>query len=63
MKFRALLHKGYSAFQLAGVMDVAYNNIKVLEAHELFSAIIKSTKYECTFEFGYKIDSPWVDVK
>ena len=48
---------------------------KVLEAYELFSAITKGTKYDCTFEFVYKIDRTvaailesakkraWVDVK
>ncbi len=69
------LHKGYSAFQPAGGIAIAYNDMKVLEAHELFSAITKGTKYDCTFEFGYKIDRTvaailksakernWVDVK
>ncbi|MBQ6131008.1 MAG: hypothetical protein IJL12_01520 [Selenomonadaceae bacterium] len=50
------LHKGYSAFQPAGGIAIAYNDMKVLEVHELFSAITKGTKYDCTFEFGYKID-------
>ncbi|MGN0950517.1 MAG: Gfo/Idh/MocA family protein [Mitsuokella sp.] len=68
-------HKGYSAFQPAGGIAIAYNDMKILEAHELFSAITKGTKYICNFEFGYKIDRTvkailesadkhaWVDVK
>ena len=50
------LQKGYSAFQPAGGIAIACNDMKVLEAHELFSAITKDIKYDCTFEFGYKID-------
>lgn len=69
------LHKGYSAFQPAGGISIAYNDMKILEIHELFSAITQGTKYDCTFEFGYKIDRTvaailasaekrgWVDVK
>ena len=30
--------------------------MKILEAHELFSAITQGTSYACNFEFGYKID-------
>lgn len=69
------LHKGYAAFQPAGGISIAYNDMKILEIHELFSAITQGTKYDCTFEFGYKIDRTvaailasaekrgWVDVK
>ena len=68
-------HKGYSAFQPAGGISIAYNDMKILEVHELFSAITKGTEYTCNFEFGYKIDRTvkailesadkhvWVDVK
>lgn len=68
-------HKGYSAFQPAGGIAIAYNDMKILEVHELFSAITKGTAYTCNFEFGYKIDHTvkailesadkhvWVDVK
>lgn len=68
-------HKGYSAFQPAGGIAIAYNDMKILEVHELFSAITKGTAYTCNFEFGYKIDRTvkailesadkhvWVDVK
>lgn len=68
-------HKGYSAFQPAGGIAIAYNDMKILEVHELFSAITKGTEYTCNFEFGYKIDRTvkailesadkhvWVDVK
>ena len=73
--FLTPLHKGYSAFQPAGGISIAYNDMKILEVHELFSAITQGTKYDCTFEFGYKIDRTvaailasaekrgWVDVK
>lgn len=49
-------HKGYSAFQPAGGISIAYNDMKILEAHELFSALTQGTPYTCNFEFGYKID-------
>jgi predicted dehydrogenase len=49
-------HKGYSAFQPAGGISIAYNDMKILEAHELFSALTQGTPYACNFEFGYKID-------
>lgn len=77
--FRTVLlnpkHKGYSAFQPAGGISIAYNDMKILEVHELFSALTKGTPYNCNFEFGYKIDRTvaavlesakkraWVDVK
>lgn len=58
--FRTVLlnphHKGYSAFQPAAGIAIAYNDMKVLEVHELLSAITKGTDYICDFEFGYKID-------
>jgi len=77
--FRTVLlnpkHKGYLAFQPAGGISIAYNDMKILEVHELFSAITQGTPYSCNFEFGYKIDRTvaavlewakkraWVDVK
>lgn len=77
--FRTVLlnpkHKGYSAFQPAGGISIAYNDMKILEVHELFSALTQGTPYTCNFEFGYKIDrtvaavlesartNAWVDVK
>lgn len=58
--FRTVLlnpkHKGYSAFQPAGGISIAYNDMKILEVHELFSALTQGTPYSCNFEFGYKID-------
>lgn len=47
-------HKGYSAFQPAGGIAIAYNDMKVLEAHELFSAITKGTKYCCKLNLVIK---------
>lgn len=69
------LMKGYNAFQPAGGISIAYNDMKILEVHELFSAITKGAPYVCDFEFGYKIDRTvdavlasaekrqWVEVK
>lgn len=77
--FRTVLlnpkHKGYSAFQPAGGISIAYNDMKILEVHELFAAITQGESYVCDFEFGYKIDrtvsavlesaqkNEWVEVK
>lgn len=58
--FRTVLlnpeHKGYSVFQPAGGISIAYNDMKVLEVHELMAAITTGTPYICNFNFGYKID-------
>lgn len=58
--FRTVLlnpkHKGYSAFQPAGGISIAYNDMKILEVHQLFSALTNGTPYTCDFEFAYKID-------
>lgn len=68
-------HKGYSAFYPAAGIGIGYNDMKVLEAHELLSAVSKGTPYVCNFEFGAKIDQTlgailesaaeqkWVNVK
>ena len=48
--------KGYAAFQPAGGISIAYNDMKILEVHELFSALTQGTPYACDFAFGYKID-------
>lgn len=77
--FRTVLlnpkHKGYSAFQPAGGISIAYNDMKILEVHELFAALTQNEPYTCNFEFGYKIDRTvaavlesakkraWTDVK
>lgn len=77
--FRTVLlnpkHKGYSAFQPAGGISIAYNDMKILEVYELFAAITQGESYVCDFEFGYKIDrtvsavlesaqkNEWVEVK
>lgn len=67
--------KGYSAFQPAGGISIAYNDMKILEVHELFAALTHNEPYACNFEFGYKIDRTvaavlesakkraWVEVK
>ncbi|WP_050182465.1 Gfo/Idh/MocA family protein [Domibacillus robiginosus] len=68
-------HKGYSAFYPAAGIAIGYNDMKVLEAHELLSAVSKGTSYTCDFEFGAQIDQTvdailesaakqqWVNVK
>lgn len=77
--FRTVLlnphHKGYSAFQPAGGIAIAYNDMKVLEVHELFRAITHGSDYTCTFDFGARIDRTvgailesaaarsWIDVR
>lgn len=58
--FRTVLlnpkHKGYAAFQPAAGIAIAYNDMKILEVHELFAALTKGENYACDFAFGYKID-------
>lgn len=58
--FRTVLlnpkHKGYSAFQPAGGIAIAYNDMKVLEVHELFAALTKGEDYISDFNFGYRVD-------
>ncbi|MCM3654398.1 Gfo/Idh/MocA family protein [Metabacillus litoralis] len=49
-------HKGYSAFYPASGIAIGYNDMKVLEAHELLAAITEGKSYACDFEFGWKID-------
>ncbi|MEK5231340.1 Gfo/Idh/MocA family oxidoreductase [Lysinibacillus sp. FSL K6-0232] len=49
-------HKGYSAFYPAAGIAIGYNDMKVLEAHELLAAVTKGTSYACDFEFGANID-------
>jgi predicted dehydrogenase len=67
-------HKGYSAFYPAAGIAIGYNDMKVLEAHELLSAVTNGTPYVCDFAFGASIDKTvdailksaeeknWVDV-
>lgn len=68
-------HKGYSAFNPAAGINIGYNDMKVLEAHELLSAVTKGTPYVADFEFAAKIDrtvsailksmkeNTWINVK
>ncbi|KAA9016981.1 Gfo/Idh/MocA family oxidoreductase [Niallia endozanthoxylica] len=49
-------HKGYSAFYPAAGIAIGYNDMKVIEAHELLSAVTNNTPYICDFEFGANID-------
>jgi predicted dehydrogenase len=49
-------HKGYSAFYPASGIAIGYNDMKVLEVHELLSAITEGKPYACDFEFGWKVD-------
>ena len=49
-------HGGYGAFFGAAGIAIGYNDMKVLEVNELFSAIVKGTDYTCDFDFGYRID-------
>lgn len=49
-------HKGYSAFYPAAGIGIGYNDMKIIEVHELLSAVSNGTSYVCDFEFGAKID-------
>lgn len=68
-------HKGYSAFQPAGGIAIAFDDMKILQAKEILSAVTKGTDYSCSFEMGAKVDCvvgavlhsietrQWVEVK
>lgn len=68
-------HRGFSAFNPAQGIGIGFNDIKILEVHELLSAVANGTPYVCDFAFGAKVDatinavlesskdSKWVDVK
>ncbi|MFB9762515.1 Gfo/Idh/MocA family protein [Ectobacillus funiculus] len=49
-------HKGYSAFQPQSGIAIGFNDMKILEVHELLSSITCGTTYHCDFNFGWKID-------
>lgn len=61
MGFRNVLlnpyHKGYSAFQPAGGIAIAFNDMKIIEAHTLLGALVRGEKYLSDFAFGAKVDS------
>ena len=49
------LHKGYSAVQPAGGISIAYNDMKILEIHELFSAITQDTNVLLCLDTGHHV--------
>lgn len=49
-------HKGYSTFQPQAGIAIGFNDMKVLEVHQLLSSITSGTPYICDFTFGWKID-------
>lgn len=49
-------HKGYGTFFGAGGIAISFNDMKVLEFHELFAAVLKGEPYLSDFEFGYHVD-------
>jgi predicted dehydrogenase len=49
-------HKGYSAFNPQSGIALGFNDLKILEVHEIFIAITKGEQYTCNFDFGWKID-------
>lgn len=61
MGFRTVLlnpyHKGYSAFQPAGGIAIAFNDMKIIEAHTLLSALVRDENYISNFTFGAKVDA------
>lgn len=50
-------HKGYSAFQPAGGIAIAFDDMKILQAKEIMSAVTKGTDYIANFEMGAKVDA------
>ena len=50
-------HKGYSAFQPAAGIAIAFDDMKILQAHEIMSALTNKTDYLCDFALGAKVDS------
>lgn len=50
-------HKGFSAFQPAGGIAIGFDDMKILQAKEILSAVTKGTEYTCTFELGAKVDA------
>ncbi|WP_332631982.1 Gfo/Idh/MocA family protein [Halalkalibacter flavus] len=50
-------HKGFSAFQPAGGIAIGFDDMKILQAKEILSAVTTGTDYACTFEMGAKVDS------
>ncbi|MDQ0204159.1 Gfo/Idh/MocA family protein [Pectinatus haikarae] len=61
MGFRNVLlnpyHEGYSAFQPAPGIAIAFNDMKIIEAHTLLSALTRGTDYISNFAFGAKVDA------
>lgn len=49
-------HKGYKAFNPASGIAIGFNDIKILEVHELLEAIANGSSYICDFEFGARVD-------
>ncbi|UPO90756.1 Gfo/Idh/MocA family oxidoreductase [Niallia sp. Man26] len=49
-------HKGFKALNPATGIAIGFNDIKILEVHELLSAVANGTEYICDFEFGSRVD-------
>ncbi len=49
-------HRGFSALNPASGIAIGFNDMKILEANRLLSAITRGTAYTCDFRFGWKID-------
>ncbi|MBU8789346.1 Gfo/Idh/MocA family oxidoreductase [Oceanobacillus caeni] len=49
-------HRGFNAFNPAQGIGIGFNDIKILEVHELLSAVTNGTPYICDFAFGAKVD-------
>ena len=66
-KLTAASEKFSSILCIKATIAIAYNDMKVLEAHELFSAITKGTKYDFDRTVAAILKSAkernWVDVK
>lgn len=49
-------HGGFRALNPASGIAIGFNDMKILEANQLLSAITRGTPYVCDFEFGWKVD-------
>ncbi|SDI39779.1 Gfo/Idh/MocA family protein [Alteribacillus bidgolensis] len=49
-------HQGYSAFYPQSGIAIGFNDLKVIEVHEIFTALKEGKVYTCDFEFGWKVD-------
>lgn len=49
-------HQGFKALNPAAGIAIGFNDMKIIEANQLLSAVTRGTEYACDFAFGAKID-------